>query len=385
MGIELRKEYLACIKKRYHNSGKKQKSAILHEFCQNCGYSRKYAIRILNGTVNPLPKRLAGRRPVYGPIEAQYLKEVWIEMSKCCSKILFAALPNWIPHFYSPGFNQHIQSQLLKMSPATIDRLLKPFRSKNRGIGSTCPILKHRISLQLLKGEVKEPGFIEGDTVAHCGNSLVGVFVNSLTATDVATGWTENRATEGKSGTQIKNQIKDIEECLPFPLKGFASDNGTEFLNYTLANYLQKRTDPVEFVRRRPYKKNDNAHVEQKNWTHVRQLFGYQRIDDQDLVPLMNEIYKYYWNPLRNYFHPCSKLKEKVRIGGRIKKIYEPAKTPYHRLLESEYVTDEMKQVLRQTYKQMNPFHLKRTLDRKLNQFWDLHKKLSHPNERLAA
>jgi len=385
MSIELKKEYLGIIKNRYLNSGKKNKSSILTEFCTNCNYSRKYAIRILNGTVNPLKNSSRGRKVKYGPIVVGYLKEIWETMSRCCSKNLVAALPEWLPHFYSEGLTKAVTDLLLELSPATVDRLLKPFRNKNRGIGSTCPILKHKIPLQLLHGDVTEPGYIEGDTVAHCGNSLVGSFANSLTATDLASGWTENRVTYSKSMKDITKQIGDIEGTLPFPMKGFASDNGSEFINNSLYNFFHNRPAPIEFVRRRPYKKNDNAHVEQKNWTHVRQLFGYQRIDHPDLVPLMNDIYKNYWNPLRNYFHPCMKLIEKVRIGGRIKKKYDKPKTPYHRLMESPSVSDEKKNMLKQTYKNMNPFRLKRELDKKLNKFWELHKKVNSVAEVKAA
>ena len=385
MSIGLKREYLGIIKNRYQNSGKKNKTAILDEFCQNCGYSRKYAIRILNGTVNPLPPKNRGRTPKYGPIVVQYLREIWEAMSRSCSKSLVAALPEWLPHFYSDGISREIEELLLQLSPATVDRLLKPFRKPIRGIGATHPILKHSIPLQLLNGEIREPGYVESDTVAHCGTTLMGSYANSLTVTDLAVGWTENRATFGKTGKELVAQIKDIEQTLPFLIKGFASDNGTEFLNYDLANYFFKRETPIEFVRRRPYKKNDNAHVEQKNWTHVRQLFGYQRIDNQELIYLMNEIYKNYWNPLRNYFHPCTKLIEKVRIGGRIKKKYDKPKTPYQRILENPHTTDEVKAMLKKTRALLNPFHLKRELDKKLKLFWDLHKKVDAIPEITAA
>jgi hypothetical protein len=385
MSIGLRREYLGIIKNRYQNSGKKSKTAILNEFCTNCGYSRKYAIRILNGTVNPLPREHRGRKPKYGPIVVGYLKEIWEAMSRCCSKSLVAALPQWLPHFYSDGITREIEELLLQLSPATVDRLLKPYKKPLRGLSSTQPNLNHKIPIQLLNGEVKEPGYEEGDTVVHCGTTLMGSYANSLTMTDLAVGWTANRAIWGKEAQEVIKQIEDIEADLPFDVIGFASDNGSEFINYRLYKFFIKRDNPIEFVRRRPYKKNDNAHVEQKNWTHVRQLFGYQRIDHPDLIPLMNEIYKNYWNPLRNFFHPCTKLIEKVRIGGRIKKKYDTPKTPYQRLMESPYLSEEKKTMLKQSASHLNPFHLKRELDKKLKIFWDLHKKLNSIPEVKAA
>ncbi|MBI2518975.1 MAG: hypothetical protein HYV97_01100 [Bdellovibrio sp.] len=173
-----------------------------------------------------------------------------------------------------------------------------------------------------------------------------------------------------KESYSTAQAIREIETNLPFYLHGFASDNGTEFLNEDLLNYLTKRAVPVEFVRRRPYQKNDNAYVEQKNWTHVRELFGYERITDKAVVSLMNEIYRTFWNPLQNYFIPCLKIKAKHRIGGKIKKNYVAAKTPYTRLLESKKLRFEQEEKLRREYDSLNPFKLRKIMDEKLGQFY---------------
>jgi hypothetical protein len=205
---------------------------------------------------------------------------------------------------------------------------------------------KNKIPIKLLDADVTGPGFIEADTVAHCGTSMAGVFVNTLTMTDIFSGWTELRAVWGKQSDAVLDGIKTIEETLPFKIKGFASDNGNEFLNNDLWTYFTQRENKIEFVRRRPYKKNDNAHVEQKNWTHVRQLLGYDRLDQQWDVNYINDIYVNYWLILWNYFTPVMKLKSKTRIGGKIIKQYDEPKTPFERLLESPSLSQEEKLTL---------------------------------------
>lgn len=155
---------------------------------------------------------------------------------------------------------------------------------------------------------------------------------------------------------------------------------GNEFLNEQVVNYLQKRQAPVNMVRRRPYKKNDNAHVEQKNWTHVRQLFGYDRIEDSVLIPMMNEIYRAYWNPLQNYFTPVLKLTSKERVGGSIKKKYDTPKTPYRRLLESTYISEKEKAKLKDTFCTKNPVYLKKEMEKKLKEFFNLVDEIKRKN-----
>lgn len=171
------------------------------------------------------------------------------------------------------------------------------------------------------------PGLIEADTVAHCGTSLAGEFINTLTMTDICSAWTENRAVWKKESSTVLKAISSIEEDLPFNVLSFATDNGNEFLNHDLHSYFFNRKNRVEFVRRRPYKKNDNAHVEQKNWTHVRELFGYDRFDAESQVEFMNDVYKRLWNPPWNFFTPVMKLKSKTRVGGRIIKVHDEPTT----------------------------------------------------------
>jgi hypothetical protein len=279
-------------------------------------------------------------------------------------------MPLWLP-FY-PEADTRMYKLLSEISPATIDRHLEQFREKaRRGLSSTSPsLIKNKIPIQLLDHDVKEPGYIEADTVAHCGNSLAGEFINSLTMTDILSGWTENVAMWCKDARTVKGAIKSVERRLPFRIVGFASDNGNEFLNHDLHSYFYERKSQVKFVRRRPYKKNDNAHVEQKNWTHVRELFGYERFDKKVQIKMMNEIYKNLWNPLWNYFTPVMKLKTKTREGGRIIKIHDKPKTPYQRLMDSGILSTEQSNKLLSTYQHLNPFTLKKELEKQLKWFF---------------
>lgn len=369
MTQELKRAYIARVHLRYQKATRKEKALILDEFCEVFKVTRKHAIKLVNELPIPTGTR-PGPKRVYGPEVAHHLHLLWVQMNQMCGKKMAAALPLWLPFYDCP---EATRALLLKISSASIDRLLKPYKSgKVRGISSTMAaesMIKNKIPIKLLDSDITEPGFIEADTVAHCGNSLAGEFTNSLTMTDLFSAWTENRATWTKEKKEIRKAIADIERSLPFKIKGFASDNGNEFFNHELHDFFNDRKDKVEVVRRRPYKKNDNAHVEQKNWTHVRELFGYERFDHPDLVEQMNEIYRLYWNPLWNFFTPVMKLKEKTRIGGKLVKRHDEPTTPYHRLMRSEYVTEREKTVLRSRFERMNPFELKRQLETRLKWF----------------
>jgi hypothetical protein len=370
MPIEMRRAYLEAIRERYSKSTKKDKGIILKEFCNVCDYSRKYAIRILRGQVQPRLHR-PGPKSKYTVVVVGHLKTLWASMNKMCSKKMVMALPIWLP-FYKDA-NDEVRKLLLSMSASTIDRLLRPYKRLNlKGISTTRGFIKNKIPIKLLDEEIKEPGFIEADTVAHCGESIMGHYCHTLTMTDLYSGWTENRAVWTKEAPAVLAEVERVERVLPFNLRGFACDNGTEFLNRELYRHLFKRECPVEFVRRRPYKKNDSAHVEQKNNTHVRELLGYKRFDQPELVKVMNEIYKAFWNPIWNYFTPVMKLKEKVRIGGRVKKVYDQPKTPCQRLIESPALPSYYKNLLREQLQCKNPFYLKQELENKLKNFFDL-------------
>lgn len=380
MSIEARREYLRAIRDRYRKAGREHKGAILDEFCEICRYSRKYAIRILNRQAEPRSRR-PGPPPQYGLDLVRHLHVIWLSMGQICSKKMKAALPAWLPFYEDSGLTDELRAKLLKISASSIDRHLRDFRRSHRkGLCSTRSApwkIKNKIPIQLVIGrEITKPGFIEADTVAHCGDTLAGFFVNSLTMTDIYSGWTENRATWTKGQTPVLEAIRSIERELPFAMAGFACDNGSEFLNYELLKYFRmNRETAIEFTRRRPYKKNDNAHVEQKNWTHVRELFGYERFEDRGMVESMNEIYRDFWNPMQNFFIPCVKLIEKTRIGGRIQKRYDTPRTPYQRLLESADLEAQAREDLIARYKKLNPFALKQGLQARLQDFLEEHRR----------
>lgn len=371
MSLAAKREYLTNIHGRYQRSGREHKTKILDEFCAVCGYHRKFALRLLNRGL-----KRKGHKP--GP-KVRYdqarllptLKEIWLCGDQPCGKLLKAMLPLWVR--FMPELDRTIQRDLLSMSAATLDRMLKPlrFRYRRRGLCATRPGKRLRQHIPLRDGppDTASPGHIEADTVAHGGESMAGDFVYSLTFTDVCTGWTEIRATWNKSARGILEQLKDIAARLPFRMKSFHADNGSEFLNWPLWDYLRNPKRKVKFTRSRPYRKNDNAHVEQKNWTHVRQLFGHERLEHEPLVALMNRVYER-WNLLRNHFHPTFKLRSKRKQGSRYQKQYEPPRTPYQRLLEAPELSPAARHQLKQQHSQLNPFELKKSVEQELKIFF---------------
>jgi hypothetical protein len=369
MSNEVRRQYLERVRFRYQKGSKKQKTLILDEFCEVCEISRKHAIKMLHETLRESPPR-PGPKIVYGPNIHEHIVKLWRAMGMMCSKKMVAAIPLWLNYYY--GITSLEAHQLKNISASTIDRILKKYRElAKKGRSSTEPsLIKNKIPIRLLDDLVLAPGFIEADTVAHCGTSLAGEFINTLTMTDLYSSWTENRAVWKKESITVLRAIKSIEEALPFHVRGFATDNGNEFLNHDLHSYFFDRKNRVEFVRRRPYKKNDNAHVEQKNWTHVRELFGYDRYEQESQVDFMNDIYKRLWNPLWNFFTPVMKLKSKTRVGGRIIKMYDDPKTPYQRLIDSNTLELDQLNKLQSQFKTLNPFEMKKELDEKLKWFF---------------
>ena len=390
MGGNSRQEYLAAILKRYHHqSTREEKGLILQEFCAVCGYHRKHAIRLLNRR-RKRPRGRPGRRPVYhSPEFLTALKRIWLVSDQMCSKRLVAAMPDWLPRYKRTyeTLSDETKNKLLSISAATIDRLLAPTRAMTRPRGrcTTKPgrLLRNQIPIRTHNWDITQPGFVEADTVAHCGNSLAGDFIWSLTLTDIHTGWTECRANWNNGATGSIKQIKNIEAGLAFELKGFDCDNGSEFLNHHLLRYFTDHKPKVKFTRSRPYKKNDNAHVEQKNWSYVRQLLGYDRLDNPPLVELINNLYANQWSRYQNHFCPTFKLLEKKRINSKYYKKYETPKTPYQRLIESPHVSEERKGTLRKQHQSLDPFKLKHQIDRQLKAIFKLVSVTSNVRKRI--
>jgi hypothetical protein len=376
-----KKEYTEAIYKRYKKALRKEKKVILDEFCATSGYHRKYAITLLKGFKRSRKsfKKKRGRRPVYQKEDIlKPLKLIWRAANLPCSKRLKAIVPIWLPG-YTQEFGElpeSVTNALMTISPATIDRLLAPvrIRYKVKGRSTTKPgtLLRRHIPIQTNQWDESRPGFLEADTVAHCGEALSGTFVYTIDTVDIATGWTEQRAVWGRGETGVLEQIKDIERSLPFPLRGFDSDNGSEFLNYHLLRHFTERREPIRFTRSRAYHKDDNAHIEQKNWTHVRQWLGYERLDHLEMVPLLNDLYRKEWRLFHNFFCPSVKLLSKTRIGSKTIKFHDSPKTPYQRITESPHVLNQTKESLSKELEKLNPFMLRKTMEAKLKKIFSI-------------
>jgi hypothetical protein len=379
MSSRSKREYLEAISQRYKKACRKDKAIILDEFCTTCGYHRKHAIRLLKKFTRYIkqPKKKSGRISLYnkGTI-LKPLKKIWLAANLPCSKRLKEVLPLWLPGYIQEygDLPLEVTEALLTVSHATIDRLLKPVRVKYKGRGrsTTKPgtLLRKQIPIKTNQWDESRPGFLEADTVAHCGTSMAGMFAFTIDCVDIATGWTEQRAVWGKGETDVLTQIKDIEVSLPFPLLGFDSDNGGEFLNYHLLRHFTERERRVQFTRSRAYHKDDNAHVEQKNWTHVRQWLGYHRFDIPEIVPLLNKLYKAEWRLFHNFFCPSVKLIEKQRIASKTIKRYDDPKTPYQRIMDSPDIDPATKQKLTKLFNKLNPFHLRKAMEDKLKKIF---------------
>lgn len=371
MSQHTKTELLEHWRPRYRRSGRPRKQHILDEFCALTGASRKHAIKLLNGQAG-CRQRPPGRKPIYTAEVVEPLKQIWFCSDQLCSKLLRAALPEWLG-FYEQRFGRldgSVRQRLLQVSPAQIDRLLAPYRVQTERWRRRSPtpstLIRTQVPIRSGPWEVDQPGYLEVDSVAHCGGSMAGDFIWSVIYTDICSGWTAMRASWNRGQHAILEQTRDMETHLAFPLLGFDSDNGGEFLNAHLHRYLTGRRYPVRVTRSRPYHKNDNAHVEQKNYTHVRQLLGYDRLEDPHLVAAINDLYRNAWEPFHNFFRPCMKLVSKERIGSRYRKRYDQPRTPYQRLLDSGHLTREQEEQLRRRKQQLDPFDLKSKIEDKL-------------------
>ncbi|WP_237712379.1 hypothetical protein [Pedosphaera parvula] len=366
-----RTEELERLRRRYAGRGREGKTRMLDEFCEHHGYDRKHAIKLL-GDQLPKPKGgvRPGAEPVYEPVR-EVVERIWKASEQLCGKRLEPALALWLPH-YGKHYGSLLPAQkklLGKVSAATLDRLLAPLKAEvPRRLCGTRPgtLLRTQIPIQGEVWDEQRPGFLEADSVAHCGSSLAGDFIWSLTYTCLGSGWTEGRAVWNKGAQGVLEQTRDVEKNLPFPLLGMDFDNGSEWLNWHLVRYLQERVVPVKLTRSRPYHKDDNAHVEQKNWMWPRQVLGYARLESPAAVPLINQLYKETWGPLQNFFLPSAKLVAKHREGSRWVRRHDRPQTAYQWLVSSGQLGRKQAQRLRDWYYAVDPFELARQTDKQL-------------------
>ena len=378
-----RRDYLQKIYQGYRHAGKEEKRHILDEFCSNCGYHRKYAIRLLNGAppgskLERPPRRR--RRASYGAQVISILEAVWEAADYPWSVRLKALLPQWMPwirRYFRP--RREIEEQLLRISARAIDYRLRSRKHvlRKRIYGGTKPgtLLKPHIPVKTERWNVQVPGFTEIDWVSHSGASAEGDCCHSLNLTDIYSTWVETRAVLGKGQQGVRQAREEIRPALPFPLRGIDSDNGSEFIHAHLYDYC--RTRAIQFTRGRPYKKDDNAHMEQKNWTHVRRLLGSARYDSQAAVKAINDLYANEIRLFRNLFLPSVKLERKIRVGSRTRRIYGPPQTPFPRVCVSPAADPERIAGLKRQKEELDPFQLSRTIQAKLERIFQLSEELA--------
>lgn len=371
-----KRELLEAVRPRYHRANKQERTRILDEFVANTGYHRKYAIRLLKQGAKKQRQKKPGKSKVYHGQVVLALIKIWAICGQICSRRLHPFLPEMVDILERHGelkLSEEVRQLLLRMSRATLDRCLQSARQQpRRGLSTTKPgtLLKQAIPVRTFADwQDTRPGFVEIDLVAHCGDSTHGEYLNTLNVVDLATGWSECLVLANRSQRQVSAAIERLRQRLPFPLLGIDSDNDSAFINDNLYRYCQSQK--ITFTRSRPYKKNDQAHVEQKNWSVVRRLIGYDRYASDPALQLFETIYQD-WRLYVNFFQPVLKLVDKRRVGSKVIKTYDTARTPYQRVLESPAVTEHTKQQLRQLYLTLNPVLLRQRIDENLAKLWQL-------------
>ena len=379
MSLKSKRELLEVVRPRYLKANKAEKQKILDEFTSATGYHRKHAIRILRNKVQ-VQKRHEGKNKTYKTIYrgevVQALEQIWEIYGRICSKRLQPFLPEAIKvleRCKEIELSKDTKELLLKISSASIDRCLHPIRIKSpHGLSTTKPgsLLKKLIPVRTFtEWDEERPGFMEIDLVAHCGNTTEGQYLNTLTCTDICTGWTDVTALPHRSQEAVSEAIHMMRQRLPFALLGIDSDNGSEFINELLYRYCLN--EKITFTRSRPYKKNDQAHVEQKNWSVVRHTLGYDRWETDQELAILASIH----DDLRlyiNFFQPSLKLIAKEHIGNQIIKRNDTAKTPYQRVIERQDISLEAKVQLINLYVQLNPAEFRRRIDQKTANLWKI-------------
>lgn len=376
------KDYLKVQRERYaRRPGKQARSVLLDECAAVTGHERKHLIKVLGGR-RPVSgegdraESRRGRPSLYGSL-VPLIKALWLASEQPCGKRLSSVLREWLPAWEAENgaLSADARRLLRRISPAQLDRLLAPHRAispRRRARDSAGAAIRAQVPLRTGPWEVSGPGWFEIDSVAHCGGSMSGSFWWTVVMTDIATGWTEQQPAWNKGAAATRRAIATMEGQLPFAVRGADSDNGSEFLNHHLLAHWSGRDPAVEVTRSRPYHKNDNAHVEQKNRTHVRELLGEDRLDDPRLAPLLEELHRH-WSDLHNHFLPTLKLAGKERHGAKIRKRYEKtARTPARRLLEDGGLDGRARIALLARHSALNPLHLHRRIEALLSEIWTL-------------
>ena len=377
MSQHSKRELVQRLQPRYLKADRKEKTRILDEFVAVTGMHRKAAIRRLRQQSKPT-QEYRGRQKTYTGSVVSALVKIWRICGGICGKRLQPILADMaasLERHQELKLDEATKTLLLAVSPATIDRLLRPYKTHNRrGQSSTKPggLLKHQIPVRTFSDwDDAQAGFVEIDLVAHCGDTVAGQFVYSFTATDVATGWTECFSLLHRSQIAVHDAIDQLRQRLPFPLLGIDSDNDSVFINELMLKYCQANS--ITFTRCRPYKKNDQCFVEQKNWSIVRRTIGYQRYESQAAHQLLGDIYAEL-HLFTNMFQPTFKLKSKKRTGAKVYKQYDKPQTPLQRVLDTKLLSTENTNRWQAAYRDTNPAQLRRNIDQKVRQLVKLGK-----------
>lgn len=370
MDLTSKKQYMDTLRERYFKGSKKEKGEILDEYCRNTSQERKYVIKKFNYRVK-LKTNRKKRKRIYGGETIAVLVQVWKIFDYSCGQRLKPMIADEIERLRKQKeiiCSDQIAEQLKAIGIATIDRRLKHEKEVlliNRKNRERNPLLSHQIPVKTSSEfDRKHPGHTQVDFVEHCGSSANGNYVNTMSFVEVFSDWWEGEAVMGKGQERSFIAFKNIRKRLPFTLLGIHPDNQNSLINYHVYGYCQKEN--IDFTRSRPYKKNDNCFVEQKNWTHVRKMVGYLRHDTEQELEILNDLYRQELRLYKNFFQPVIKLKDKIRVNGKIHKRYDDAKTPYRRLMDSPGIRQEVKNELTAIYERLNPAELKRQIDKKL-------------------
>jgi hypothetical protein len=373
MSLQSRRELLNRVRARYLEAGRKEKSRILDEFLQATGYHRKYAVAVLQTDPAATPNRRQRKRASkYGEEVKAVLIQVWLAANQICTKRLIPFLPAFVDSLERCGqlsIEPELRALLLSLSLSTADRLLRSERIKPRGRSTTRAgkLLKKQIPIRTFSDwNDVVPGFLEGDLVAHCGDSVHGTFLNTLTLTDIYSGWTECLALIKRSESEVSRGLVEVRKVLPFPMLGLDTDNGSEFINNALFDYC--KSEKITFTRSRSYKKNDQAHVEEKNGSVVRRFIGYDRYESAAACQSLSALYRV-MRLYVNFFQPSMKLLSKKRDGAKVIKKYDPAKTPCQRLMNSN-ISEEIKTSLNSQFLSLDPMALLRQVEKLQDEFW---------------
>jgi hypothetical protein len=411
------REYAEAIQRRYLRARKAERGKLLDEFCLTTGYHRKAAIRLLgkmaaspstpaqsSGTsqvsARPVGPRRPGHQREYGRAVGEAIRTIWQKSDYLCSKRLQPFLAELVGVLERHGelcLKDEVRQAVLKVSPATIDRLLSPYRAEDRRLRQPYLAARHSDRLrERLKGQIPirtfadweavradaKVGFLEADLVVHCGESTLGFYLHTLDTVDVVSGWTELVAVFGRHQDRVGSAVDQIRRRLPFSLKGLDCDNGSEFINQGLFDYCRRHQ--IEFTRSRPYRKNDQAHVEQRNWFVVRRLVGYDRYSTKAAHAQLTKLYALVQQYV-NHFWPIRKVVAKERVGSKVRKRYDQARTPYQRLLESGMLVPEQRARLEANYRRLNPVKLRAEIERELERLWELRERPKETKDGLAG